>query len=139
MTLPEGRQPIEAQDMAKLHPLTWAQEVEALRRDYGLMKTDRNNLRSLLDEAEDKADKLHDKLEDAQSEAKALRARVAELEAGIKCALGCLDDPTGGTCVTDARKAQIVLREALDVTDQPFCAALQQPTEPPHSAKSNTR
>lgn len=31
MTYPEGRQPIEAQDMAKLHPSTWQQEVEQLQ------------------------------------------------------------------------------------------------------------
>ena len=30
MTLPEGRQPIEAQDMAKLHPSTWEAEAKAL-------------------------------------------------------------------------------------------------------------
>jgi Cdc6-like AAA superfamily ATPase len=62
---------------------------------------------------------------DALTEAKQLRARVAELESGIKCALGCLDDPTGGTCVQDARKAQSVLRDALEVAPEPFCAALQ--------------
>jgi CRISPR/Cas system CMR-associated protein Cmr5 small subunit len=33
MTLPEGRQPIEAQDMAKLHLSTWRQEVEQLRAE----------------------------------------------------------------------------------------------------------
>jgi hypothetical protein len=31
MTLPEGRQPIEAQDMAKMHPSTWEAEAKALR------------------------------------------------------------------------------------------------------------
>lgn len=30
MTLPEGRQPIEAQDTAKLHPSTWEAEAKAL-------------------------------------------------------------------------------------------------------------
>lgn len=42
-------------------------EAKALRRDYGLMQIDRNNLRSLLDATEAKVDELHDKLEDAQS------------------------------------------------------------------------
>jgi len=91
MTLPEGRQPIEAQDMAKLHPSTREAEAKELRRDYSLLQIDRNNLRSLLDATEAKVDELHDKLDDAQSEAKALRARVAVLEAVLGRLVMCED------------------------------------------------
>jgi chromosome segregation ATPase len=59
-------------------------EAKALRRDYSLMQIDRNNLRSLLDATEAKVDELHDKLDGVEAEAKALRARVQELEAALQ-------------------------------------------------------
>lgn len=66
-------------------------QAKALRRDYALMKTDRNNLRSLLDQAEANVDELHDKLETAEDQTKALQARVAKLEAVLGKLVLCED------------------------------------------------
>jgi len=71
MTLPEGRQPITAADMAKMHPSTWSEEC------------------------------------------KALRARVAKLEAALRDVIGMLDDPTGNEHVRDMRGATVIARAAL--------------------------
>jgi chromosome segregation ATPase len=107
MTLPEGRKPLLWSDIEFAKPVkadqfnclsgphsTWESEcrrqtiraqqaideAKALRRDYGLIQIDRNNLRNLLDEAEDEAEKLRDKLEAAEAEAKALRAGQLNLK-----------------------------------------------------------
>lgn len=87
-------------------------EVQDLRRDYGVMQTDRNNLRSLLDGTEAKVDELHEKLEDAEAEAKALRARVADLEAALKP----FSDIAGEMFARNWNKEQIVL--ALDTPER---------------------
>lgn len=70
---------------AKGHPSTFEAECQqlraenkTLRRDEGLLKTDRANLRNLLDDAEAEGDKLRAKLDDAESTVNSLRARVED-------------------------------------------------------------
>lgn len=65
-------------------------EAKALRRDYGLLQIDRNNLRNLLDATEAKVDELHGKLEAVEAEAKALHEQNLILRTNAHADAECI-------------------------------------------------
>lgn len=101
MTLPEGRKPLMWSDLefaeARGHPSTFEAECkqlraenEELKRDYTIIKADRNNLRKLIDQADETAEKNEETIQTLQevnvairAENEHLRERVAELEAAL--------------------------------------------------------
>ena len=107
-------------------------QAKALRRDYALMKTDRNNLRSLLDQAEANVDELHDKLETAEDQTKALQARVAKLEAAVMDYRHVLHSAKAGRdlhCGMYVAKEYHFTRDQIDAALANISAALQEDTQ----------